>query len=292
MTQISVQGSRGSQYPFDKGKHLIVVSELLAYADESGTQEKPRYCSIAGWIGSPRQWRKFDEEWNRVLNKYDVPGFHATDFFSRSNPYRRWKIPEMHGFIRELVNALSRRRLYPIGGAVDVDAFMSYSKGERRYLTSANIKQSGKWVTTGAPSKPYHLAFPIFLLEATQAATDDTVVHFIFDRNHIEAPYALQVFREMKDRKSHKSWEKLGRITYSGSMEEPGLQAADLYVHLWCRFLERGAESMGPERYWAWQRLKKRRDWMKVADRQFFEPMLATLTPKQRNRLKGDLPCH
>ena len=44
-------GSQGANYPFDRGKHLIVVVELRADADER-TQENPRYCLIVGWIGS------------------------------------------------------------------------------------------------------------------------------------------------------------------------------------------------------------------------------------------------
>ena len=190
-------GSNGRFYPFDRGKHLKVVVELRAYGDESGTHENPPYCLVAGWIGSPRQWRLFEDSWNEVLHEYSISEFHSTDFFNRKhnkssgNPYRDWDDARSQAFLNALSNIVIERRIFPIGGAVDVKAFMSYSEGERRYLTSAQIKQSGKWVTTGAPTRPYQLAFPLFLTEAAQAAKGDAVIQFVLDQNNNEAPYAI-----------------------------------------------------------------------------------------------------
>lgn len=280
----------------DEGKDLIVGIELLAFADESGTQENPRYCLVAGWIGSPRQWRLFDRTWSQVLSEYAVPDFHSSDFFARksnpsnSNPYRGWDDGRALSFLTALTSAISERRLHPIGGAVDVRVFMAYSEGERRYLTSAAVRPSGKFSgITGAPSRPYQLAFPIFLTEATQAAKEDASIHFVFDQNHNEVAYALQVFQRMKEEQRHELWKRLGKLTFTSRTQELGLQAADLYTHLWYAFLENGVPRMGVERYQAWQPLKKRRDWMRLADERFFEASLATLTPEQRSKLKTDM---
>ena len=109
----------------------------------------------------------------------------------------------------------------------------------------------------------------------------------MFDQNFEEAPHAIQVFNDMKKGQRHEEWKKLGGITFTHRGQAPGLQIADLYAHLWYAYLEHGS-GMGVERYFAWQALKTRRDWMRIADAQFMEPMLATLSPGQRATLRAD----
>ena len=181
--------------------------DLRAYADESGTHDDPSHCVLAGWIGSPRQWRLFDEAWGNVLTSFEVPNFHSKEFFqpnarrSPTNPYRGWSDHRASEFIDALTNVIAERHINPVGGAVNVRDFMSYSESERRYFTDAPVTQSGRitGALSGSPNKPYHLGVMIFLTEAAQAARDDITVHFIFDRNEIESSYAIQAFNQIKE---------------------------------------------------------------------------------------------
>lgn len=272
-----------------------VVTELLAYADESGTHSDPSYCVVAGWIGSARQWHLFDDAWKAVLEEYGVPDFHAGPFFSRknmnpsrANPYQGWSDDHAARFINSLVEVIAARRLNPVGGAVDIPAFMSYTKAERRYFTNGPLTLKGKFKgpITGSPNKPYQLGVMLFMTEAAQAAKADSVVRFVFDRNSVEEGYAVSSFNRINERQRNPLWAKLGAISFADRKGQIGLQAADLYAHLWYTFLERDAVGMGAERHRVWQGVKKRRDWMRVADSAVFEPLLSKLTPVQRDALR------
>lgn len=286
-----LSGSKG-KYPYDRGKHLKVVVELRAYGDESGTHQDASHCVVSGWIASLRQWRKFDDGWNQVLGKYEVPEFHSSDFFqlssnlSSSSPYRHWSLDKRALFVEELTNVINGLpNINPVGGAINIRSFLRYSEGARRYFTSAHVTQDGRIVrNSGTPNKPYHAAFTFFLCEALMQAKPKTRVHFVVDQYKQEEKYALQVFNSLK-KNPNPPWGKLGSIIFADRRQEPGLQAADLLNHLWYSFLEHGVSGMGKERYDAWQYVKKRREGMRVADEEYFDMALATLTPVQLERL-------
>ena len=268
---------------------------LRTYADESGTHNNPSYCVVAGWLGTPRQWRKFDDEWKGILREFEVFDFHSKEFFHRDhktssdNPYRDWKPSKAERFINKLAKAIAVRRLYPTGAAINVPAFMSYSVGERRFLTHGGVKRSGRITgpNTGTPRKPYHFALFCCVVEAIIAAEPPTKMHFVLDRNDQEAEYAHRVYEAVKTRQTMPDWERLGELIYASRQDEPGLQAADLYTHLWAAYLEHGSIGMGKERNHVFQLVKKRRAWLREYDEQALETVLdSQLTVDQRQRLK------
>jgi hypothetical protein len=250
---------------------------------------------MAGWFGSPRQWRKFHDEWDSILKEFRVPEFHSKDFFHRdhntspTNPYRGWSPETAERFTNELTRAIAVRELHPIGAAIDVQVFMSYSVGERRFLTHGGVKPSGRITgpNMGTPGKPYHTAMFLCIGEAVMAAQPPTQVYFVFDQNDQESKYVRRVFASMKTRQTMPDWERLGELIFASRVKEPGLQAADLYSHLWGAFLENGTDGMGKERNRVFQQMKKRRDWIRVYDEAAFEAALdSQLTPGQRQRLR------
>ena len=45
------------------------MSRLTVYCDESGTGRKNRVAAVCGYIGQVSEWRRFEQEWTRVLMK-------------------------------------------------------------------------------------------------------------------------------------------------------------------------------------------------------------------------------
>ena len=41
----------------------IPPSNLTAYFDESGIHEDSSHCIVAGFVGSDREWKKFEVRW-------------------------------------------------------------------------------------------------------------------------------------------------------------------------------------------------------------------------------------
>ena len=80
----------------------------------------------------------------------------------------------------------------------------------------------------------------------------------------------------------------MGYVGEGDSAQEPALQAADLHVHSWYGFVERGVEGMSPDRIAAMNELAIKRPTIKVFNKaaleeQFLEPWM---TSEIRKRMK------
>lgn len=52
---------------------------LSAYFDESGTKPPSKILTIAGYLSTVQRWEKFEIQWVKLLEKYDLSYFHAVD---------------------------------------------------------------------------------------------------------------------------------------------------------------------------------------------------------------------
>lgn len=248
--QYTIQGSRG-KYPYHEGKHIIVTIELFAYGDESGIEDSAPYCLLLGFMGSPRQWDTFKKDWRKILNDYEIQEFHAKGFFGRDqhgqrlDHYKDWSSARAHGFLESLVQVASRRRLYPIGGAVDVKAFKSFTQAERGFFTGQliwNDWNMRKWHISGAPTKPYYFAMKLFVIEALERAEPSASIHFIFDEQNVLQAHAVNTFRDWVSLYHPFQGNKAGidqfkSIIFTKSGNEAGLQLADMYAYAFNRYI-------------------------------------------------------
>jgi hypothetical protein len=283
-------------FPYHSGAHLIAAVELFTFADESGIQGGAPYCIISGYIASPRQWLSFEAAWQRVLAEFDVPYFHSKEFFNRSQGhgvYKHLSSAEAMRFLRALLATMQTHRLSPIGGAVDVQAFDALTLGERRFLTGGNFTESGRWLSSGAPSKPYYLGLQHFVVEALMVAKPHTKVHLVFDRQHVLSARAVQTLQEIVSLPPESPWREthhldLSRISsmqFANSTEEPALQLADLHTHAWYSYFSRGA--LGIEREVAMKEVSKKRNGMRMNNAEGFNILLARIPPDLRQRLQA-----
>ena len=284
-----ISGSAEGKYPLDRGKHLIVAVDLLTYADETGAQDGAVYCLVSGFIASPRQWRQFDTAWRKVLEKYEVLEFHSINFFGRRKPFRKWSNDKARAFLAELVEGvLMPRRMTPVGGAINVSDFNSYTRGERCYLTMAKLNPNGRGlVWSGAPNRPYQLGLVSLFIDAIQASKSNSRIDFILDINDIEEGLAVQTFRYLqKENRSHPAWKRLGNIRYAPSEQEPGLQAADLYKYVWQRYIirEHEGKTLGREETYVMEQFKRKKSNLMVWEKAGFDLLLDNLPPQQRQR--------
>jgi hypothetical protein len=197
---------------------------------------------MGGYIASPRKWNDFNEAWAATLLKYQVPEFHAKEFFAANRRrhlpyYSGWSQRKVTQFIHDLTTVIHRRRLTAICGALNVDAFNSLTYGERRFLTGGGYTSAGKWISQGAPNKPIRFAFFSFIREAVNNAKDGCKVHFILDRQEQHQGGMLQEFEAIA--RSGTGAEqiidstKVGDMTFSDRRGRIALQAADLFSNSW-----------------------------------------------------------
>ncbi|MCH8994553.1 MAG: DUF3800 domain-containing protein [Chloroflexi bacterium] len=262
----------------------------FAYADDSGTHKGSEFCLVAGYIGSPRQWKLFRRDWREALG--DVPEFHAKDFFPRAawksseSPYHGWDERQAAAFLDRLLGIIDSYDLRPIGGATKTEDFFSLTEAQRTWITGATLLtrthvHAGEAEITdkvvqheGSPQRPYFVVFPAFFVEAMRAtkSAKKPRIHFYFDRQGAAEVRAKEAFDLFKQHLEIPEAANLASLTYAESDEEVGLQAADLYAYVWNRKL---SSRMNSELRRAFRSLTKKKKDMFIADKKnYFDRML------------------
>jgi hypothetical protein len=216
---------------------------LEAYLDESGIHEQAKVCAVAGFYGSQMAWRRFERQWKAVISKYPEidEGFHAKVFFARDKgkrvgPYQEWKDEKAKRFLDSLLKCIRGNRIYPVGHAVVVDAFLALPLKIRQWLTGAKFRpKDAEYLSGGCPRKAYYLPFQFCVSGSANlgGASPSNLIHFFagLDRNFSGYASELYKFFRTDERIPEPLRRRLGQISYPLSKETPGIQAADLLAY-------------------------------------------------------------
>jgi hypothetical protein len=204
-----LRGSRGD-YPYDQGKHLLVMTQLFTYADESGIEDGAPFCIVGGYMASPHQWKAFRKDWAAALGEFGFrPGseeFHSKVFFNHQAPYRSWGHERCATFLRRLLDVINRRQVVPVAGVVDVAAFNALPLEQRQFetggifrtpLEASSHDSRRRFLSTGAPNTPYFCAFGSLIGEVVRKAPPDARLNFVLDRQNIVESRAVETFHEV-----------------------------------------------------------------------------------------------
>lgn len=226
-----------------------MVTEFDAFGDESGIEASAAYCIVGGYVGTPRQWKIFTKEWSAALDEYGVPRFHAKDFFQPARRrkvecYQGWTDQKLTRFLRLLLETLNRRRIEAAIAAVHAPSFNALAEDDRRFLSGGimntraqlmgddDLRLSRKWLSSGAPTRPYFCAFQGFISQALDKTSDDSILSFTLEQQNVVEARAIQTFHEAYKTERYLRSAKLGDITFADSERKLPLQAADLIAYL------------------------------------------------------------
>ena len=216
---------------------------MEGYFDESGIHDGAKVCVVAGYYASHASWRRFENQWNKVLGDYPeiAKGFHAKVFFGRDasqrvGEYKGWSDERATKFLERLIQTIIRNRIFPIGYGVIVKDFDSLPLQSRLWLTGAKFdKTSGMVIEGGCPSKSYYVPFQFCVLKAAQKsnATIEDKFHCFAGIDKTLSGYAGEFWKmlRMDDRLPLDLRDRLGTIAYPLSKDTPGIQAADLLTN-------------------------------------------------------------
>jgi len=99
------------------------MSGFAAYFDESGIHDGSSLVVVSGYVATEGQWVAFDKKWRRLLNKYGVKVFHATDLENFREEYTGWDKGQRIAFQKELIALINPYTRLIMSQGIRVDDF-------------------------------------------------------------------------------------------------------------------------------------------------------------------------
>ncbi len=99
------------------------MAKFAAFLDESGTHEGSEVTVVAGALSRQSSWSSIVGQWCKVLEKYDVPYFHATDVANFRGPYRNWNENTRRGFLETLLKITRKESITLVAHSLWTDLF-------------------------------------------------------------------------------------------------------------------------------------------------------------------------
>lgn len=194
-----------------------MVGNLTLYCDESYTHApEPRVYTVAGYLSTDVQWRKFRKEWRRVLEAEGLDHFHMVDFHACKPPYDSWSKDKRAKFLASLHTVIHGRTLMSVATTADVEEFESLSPEQRKALVSPHafaakncMKAVGLW--------------------AAEHIINHPVIAYVFEEG---PPHDKQLSRLVKTLTDEDKWFfRMASLSFGQKKLLNPLQAADVVAY-------------------------------------------------------------
>lgn len=96
------------------------MAMMTAYFDESGTHGASEIITVAGYVASVEQWKKFVEPWAQSLKEVGVDYFHMTDVENMQGQFRGWDKEKQIDFIKKHINIINSYTKFSVASSVVV----------------------------------------------------------------------------------------------------------------------------------------------------------------------------
>jgi uncharacterized protein DUF3800 len=188
-----------------------------AYIDEAGTHGGSPLTVMGGYVARLGQWRHFDEKWVRMLRRYGLTHMHTIEMLQANGQFRRgWDQPRAMELLHKAQKIINRHSLFGISAFVSDDDYKNfYAAGEKPRKIPLDTR--------------YGLCFRLMLISITQRLQLEERRHIclnvVLESGAKNAGDATRIFNLFK--KEAPQRDMLGRLSFAGKKEMPGLQAAD-----------------------------------------------------------------
>ena len=204
---------------------------LTVFMDDSGSDLKPPFCVIAGYVSDPESWKRFSDDWQcelaanppiRYLKMREAESLRG-EFWGWDSVARERKLLRLAAIIKKHV-------IGGLGSFVSNRAYGSIVKG---YLPSTI-------------DHPYWLCFQRIVLDAALVYgqhADGGKVDFVFDGQGIGYERrATMMHQAWQDAANSPMEEMMGGIAFHDDKQILPLQAADMLAWHMRRYLDSGVQ--------------------------------------------------
>lgn len=113
---------------------------------------------VAGVVSTERKWRRFEEDWNRELDRFGVSAFHMRNFAHSRGEFREWAgKPELRAeFLQSLIGVTKRGIHKAFATIIPADVFAALSNvfdfgtashsGAYHVAAVWNMGQAERWI--------------------------------------------------------------------------------------------------------------------------------------------------
>jgi len=197
-------------------ERLFVI--LTAYIDEAGTHKGSPLTAMGGYVARLGQWQHFDREWRRMLQRHSLTHVHVIDVLNGRNEFRGWTQDRALKLWREVEKITSKYTLF--GSATFV------SDKDYRDLYAAD------WPKKIPLDTRYGLCFRLITILVFKKVYEnekrhDLSLNMVLESGASNAGDAVRIFNLFKTHAPPHLAGMVGKITFGGKKEFPGLQAAD-----------------------------------------------------------------
>lgn len=196
---------------------------MTLYCDES---DDGRTYALAGWLGVPSAWDRFNPAWEQMLSTIEMPdgspcpAFHTADIVHRrrikGSPFKGWtRKQEREAFDKAIAVIADRRNganIWPVGVALEMPSSFTW------------ISRDGIWLM---------LFIKLFMLLGETFHTQRSIALRLDEKKAIQNN-ALKIHSKAKEVFNRSVGEEyLSCIGFDDDAKVPPLQAADLLAYEW-----------------------------------------------------------
>lgn len=232
-----MRNSPSSVLEYDAFEHLCaslflseesVVAMLTAYFDESynhRTEKNPNdplLYTVACWLSTVREWKKFGKKWDSALRSVGLNDFHMKEYESRIGDYEEWPNIRRVNFLKRLHRIMKEHVIFGCSYTLDSTAFDE--------LVEPN------WKKAFGTKSCYGFAVYSCIDELSgwceSNVYKDKSIHHVFAHMQGQGSDLDAIFNTLLQRPKLKELAKLsGMWTKDFAKDVPQLQAADIIAY-------------------------------------------------------------
>jgi len=189
---------------------------LRAYFD-AGFKSKPRRVFyVAGYVGFPNDWLRFNRKWRELLRRNNLPYFHMTDFVARTGFYKGWPEERRLAVMKRIVTLGSNAVRLGVAATLLPDDYERLSESDRKLIPN-----------------PYGLCLSACIAKTArllqrQGVTDP--VAYVFESGDPGQGTTKLALEELLANPAKRKAYAFHSLTYADKAEAMGLQLADVFA--------------------------------------------------------------
>jgi hypothetical protein len=209
---------------------------FTSYFDESDTHGPAPNVVMAGIIGTPYQWERFDKRLAKLQKRHGFSIFHATEFKARKGDFTGWTDDQSMALIDDLV-ALVRDKL-----TMGLACTLPYDRFMQEYRAPPIPKKMKLDSQYGACFR----GCLAHLVDFIQARGPNSRINIVLEDGHKNVGDCVRIFDDLKGRFKRAGGDILGSLTIEEKKSSKPLMIADMLAHTRAKANARSADGTLP----------------------------------------------